>query len=577
MYLTVTFAQKDKVKALGARWDANQRQWFVPPGLDLALFSPWLPPQAAQSSSPVPSYDQVAILEDTVALPRQVGISLSRLLAGVERAIANAYHEGIWTRVDVVNVTVRNKHVYLEVSERDETGVIVAQARAAIWARTAERIVPEFERTSGAQLSPGIKLLVLVKPVFKVQYGFSLEITGIDASYTVGDLEAQKRRIREQLKSEGIFELNRQLDAPWDFSRVLVVAPQRAAGLGDFTAEADRLHVRRVCEFHYVYSRFQGAGAPKDILAALHAGIEQACQKQLDAVVIIRGGGAVNDLAWLNDYELAKFICLCAVPVLTGIGHERDSTVLDEVAHKSFDTPSKVIAAVENQVAQRVRDAKLAYEAVQIQAARAVERSKVASERLATEVRTSARSTLSSAGSEVQLAMNWARVAALGQVHEARRISELLNRDLQGEARSHLQIAKNKVPAAFASVKEQSAAAVRIAKSDVRGKLPLVLELASGHARRASQHLENEHGILQERAKQTILTARVGADALIREVTGQGPKKTLARGFALVRSESGKAVTSAQAAQAEDVMVVTFNDGVVHATVKNDTQDKDGD
>ena len=92
--------------------------------------------------------------------------------------------------MDVVNVTVRNKHVYLEVSERDETGALVAQARAAIWARTAERIVPEFERVSGAQLAPGIKLLVLAKPVFKAQYGFSLEITGIDASYTVGDLES---------------------------------------------------------------------------------------------------------------------------------------------------------------------------------------------------------------------------------------------------------------------------------------------------------------------------------------------------------------------------------------------------
>jgi exodeoxyribonuclease VII large subunit len=97
----------------------------------------------------------------------------------------------VWTRVDVVNVTVRNKHVYLEVSERDESGAVIAQARAAIWARTAERIVPEFERATGAQLAPGIKLLVLARPVFKAQYGFSLEITGIDASYTVGDLEAR--------------------------------------------------------------------------------------------------------------------------------------------------------------------------------------------------------------------------------------------------------------------------------------------------------------------------------------------------------------------------------------------------
>jgi len=575
-YLTVPFAQKDQAKALGARWDAAQRQWFVPPGLDLAQFSTWLPVQAERSAAPAASQDLVAVAEGLVASSGPAGVSLSQLLAGVERAVAQTYREDVWTRVDVVNVTVRNKHVYLEVSERDEAGAVVAHARAAIWARTAERIVPEFERASGAQLAPGIKLLVLTKPVFKAQYGFSLEISGIDASYTVGDLEAQKRRIREQLKSEGLFERNRELEPPWDFSRVLVVAPQGAAGLGDFAAEADRLHARRVCEFLYVHSRFQGAGAPAEILAALHAGMQQASRSALDALIIIRGGGAVNDLAWLNNYELAKFICLCSVPVLTGIGHERDSTVLDEVAHQSFDTPSKVIAAVEKQVAQRARDAKQAYEAISVQAARAIERSRIASERLDTQVRTFARATLGTAKSETQSAMSQVQVAALGQVHDARHVSELTIRDVQDGARSHLQQAKHQVPAALASVKELSAAAVRAARSDVQGMLPSVLEQAAAQARRASQDLDSARKMLLERTQQTIRTARTGSDALIREVTGQGPKKTLARGFAVVKSKSGKTVTSAKAAKAAGTMEVTFNDGAVQASVQGDTKDKEG-
>ena len=575
-YLAVPFAQKEKVKALGARWDAAQRQWFVPPGLDLVQFSPWLPTPSALSPFPVMEQDLVTVTEGAMTPAQPAGVSLSKLLAGVERAIADAYHEGIWTRVDVVNVTVRNKHIYLEVSERNETGAVVAQARATIWARTADRIVPEFERASGAQLAPGIKLLVLVKPVFKAQYGFSLEITGIDASYTVGDLEAQKRRIREQLKSEGIFERNRRLEAPWDFSRVLVVAPQRAAGLGDFAVEADRLHAMRVCEFLYVHSRFQGAGAPGEILAALHTGIEQASLAPLDAIIIIRGGGAVNDLAWLNDYELAKFICLCTVPVLTGIGHERDSTVLDEVAHKSFDTPSKVIATVERQVAQRAQDTKQAYEVVLAQALRAVEHGRASCERLDSEVRNSARATLHNARSETQSATNQIRMTALDQVHEARRVSDLSIRDVQEEAKIHLQKAKHGVPTAFTSVKELSTAAVRTAKTDVQALLPFVLKQIDSKASRASQDLENERRILQERAQQTILTARAGTDALIREVTGQGPKKTLARGFAMVKSKSGKTLTSTEAAQAAGLLEVTFNDGVIHAAVQNESKDKEG-
>jgi len=575
-YLTVPFAQKDRVKALGARWDAARRQWFVPPGLELTQFSTWLPAQEESSSAPAVGQDLVAQAESTVAPTTPAGISLSQLLAGVERAVAQAYRDGVWTRLDVVNVTVRNKHVYLEVSERDETGAVVAQARAAIWARTAERIVPEFERASGAQLAPGIKLLVMAKPVFKAQYGFSLEISGIDASYTIGDLEAQKRRIRTRLKSEGLFELNRELEAPWDFTRVLVVAPQGAAGLGDFAAEANRLHSGRVCEFLYVYSRFQGLGAPTEILAALRAGIERASQTLLDALIIIRGGGAVNDLAWLNDYDLAKFICLCRVPVLTGIGHERDSTVLDEVAHKSFDTPSKVIAAVEKQVAQRARDAKQAYESIVVQTARALDRGKVAGERLNTEVRTSARATLSSARSGTRSAMSQVQLAALGQVHEARRVSELSIRDVQDEARSHLHQAKHEVPAAIARVKELSAIAVRAANSEVQTMLSTVLERAAGQARSSAVDVETHRRLLEERALQTVRTARTATIALIREVTGQGPKKTLARGFAVVRSRSGKTVTSAKAAKAAGTMEVTFNDGVVQASVQKDAKDTEG-
>lgn len=576
-YLAVPFSQKEKAKALGARWDAAQRQWYVPTGLDLSLFSAWLP-ASQEPSSPVPASgsDLVAAAAAAIAPAGPAGVSLSQLLSGVERAVAQAYRDGVWTRVDVVNVTVRNKHVYLEVSERDDTGSVIAQARAAIWARTAERIVPEFERASGAQLAPGIKLLVLAKPVFKAQYGFSLEITGIDASYTVGDLEAQKRRIREQLKTEGVFERNRQLQPPWDFSRVLVVAPQGAAGLGDFAAEANRLHASRVCEFIYVHSRFQGAGAPAEILAALDAGMRQASQSALDALILIRGGGAVNDLAWLNDYDLAKFICLCAVPVLTGIGHERDSTVLDEVAHRSFDTPSKVIAAVEKHVAQRARDAKQAYEAIVVQAARAVERSRIASERLDTEVRTLARSTVASARSQTQSAMSQVQLAALGQVHEARQVSELTVRDVQEEARNHLRQAKHEVPAALASVKELAAAAVRGAKSDVQAMLPSVLEQAAVQARRASHDVNMAHNALVDRARQTVSAARSGSDALIREVTGQGPKKTLARGFAVVKSKSGKTVTSAKAAKAAGTMEVTFNDGAVQASVQGDADNKEG-
>lgn len=158
------------------------------------------------------------------------------------------------------------------------------------------------------------------------------------------------------MHQERVLDRNRQLTSPRDYRLVLVVAPQAAAGLGDFQKEAERLEHHGICRFVYAHSRFQGEGAVNEIVAAASVALaglgRQAADEGgtvlPDAIVFIRGGGAVNDLAWLNDYALVRFICDQAIPVHTGIGHERDSTLLDEVANTSFDTPSKVTLPPKN-------------------------------------------------------------------------------------------------------------------------------------------------------------------------------------------------------------------------------------
>ena len=361
-YLVSSYKDKDRVKTLGARWDPTRKQWYVPDGVALTPFAEWLPAggDALPSTSTElinPELDQGSS-RSLSASPR--GIPLSQLLSGVASAVAQAFRAGVWTLVEVVDTRVRGGHVYLEVSERDANGVVVAKASAAIWANTASRILPEFEKATGAQIGPGIKLLVRARPVFKPQFGFSVEIDAIDPDYTMGDLEARKREIRERLQGEGLFELNRQLSSPWDFNRVLVVAPEGGAGLGDFQAEASRLEKLGICQFIYVHSRFQGDGAASEIRMEFLGALERLRREGvvLDAVAIIRGGGAINDMAWLNDYALVRAVCELEIPVLTGIGHERDNTVLDEVAHIRFDTPSKVIAGIERVILQRAQEAK---------------------------------------------------------------------------------------------------------------------------------------------------------------------------------------------------------------------------
>jgi exodeoxyribonuclease VII large subunit len=262
-------------------------------------------------------------------------------------------------------------HWYLDVAERDPFGKVLAQTRAIIWRRNAEIIVSHFARSTGAELAPGVKLLVRVRPEFHPQYGFSLHIDAIDPTYTLGELEARRRQIRTRLKSEGVFQANRSLPPVWDYTRVLVLAPNNAAGLGDFRSEATRLEHHGLCSFVYVHSRFQGEGAPAEMIGALRSALERSKQhtrSQLDAIVIIRGGGSANDLSWLDDYALTSFICNCPIPVLTGIGHERDNTLLDEVAHRRYDTPSKVVAGIEQHIYHRTREAKTLFQAIESRA-----------------------------------------------------------------------------------------------------------------------------------------------------------------------------------------------------------------
>ena len=364
-YLDVPFKEKDDAKALGARWDVQARKWYIPEGSELTPFHRWLSKELpAQPQNPVVSSEQAA----NYSVATIQGIPLSQLLSNVQRVVAAAFQQGVWTLVEVMQVQAKNGHVYLELSERNAAGDALATARAIIWANNADRILPDFQRATGVTLAPGIKLLVRARPTMHSRFGFSLEIDAIDPDYTLGDLEAKKREIRTRLQQEGVFNTNRQLPAVWDFNHVLVIAPENAAGLGDFQAEAKRLQHFGLCRFYYEHSLFQGEQASMQICAALERGLNQ-CRKlgiKLDAVVLIRGGGAVNDLAWLNNYELVRMICLMGIPVFTGIGHERDSTVLDEVAHTSFDTPSKVISGIEQLIFQRAQEARDCFNRVEM-------------------------------------------------------------------------------------------------------------------------------------------------------------------------------------------------------------------
>ena len=297
-------------------------------------------------------------------------LSLSEYLATVQEVIHLTFDGAVWVKAEIRNLSIKGGHYYLELAEKDEDShKVIASCKGTIWKFTAQKIILKFERESGIELSKDLNVLIKVKARFDPQYGFSVNIEDIDSSFTLGDIAKRYQQILLRLTEEGLLNNNKQLPVPFDIQNVLVIAPENAAGLGDFKKDADALAQAGVCHFVYHSATFQGNTASASIIQVLGSALRRWAQDYSiapDLIVIIRGGGALNDLAYLNDYDLAALLCKRTVPIWVGIGHEKDRTILDEIAHRSFDTPSKVIAGIRNLIVERVNEVNTALQTIKL-------------------------------------------------------------------------------------------------------------------------------------------------------------------------------------------------------------------
>lgn len=264
---------------------------------------------------------------------------LNNLVRGVlEQTLDEAY----WIVAEVSEMRVAaNGHCYLEFVEKDASGTkFIAKARANIWRSTYDLLAPWFEQSTGHRLQAGLKVLVRVTATFHEVYGFSLNVIDIDPNYTLGDMERRRREILAQLREDGVLTLNKELELPRLTKRIAVISAATAAGYGDFCRQLEQ------SGFLFTTKLFpaamQGEKVEESVINALDAVAGE--QADWDAVVIIRGGGAVSELSCFDSYLLAANVAQFPLPVLTGIGHERDDTVTDSVAHCKFKTPTAVAA-----------------------------------------------------------------------------------------------------------------------------------------------------------------------------------------------------------------------------------------
>lgn len=271
-------------------------------------------------------------------------ITLFELNNRIKQTLKSGFADTVWITAEITEIQNNNSgHCYLQLADKkDEDEAIVATARGTIWAFTYRMLRPYFETTTGRSLSKGMKVLVNVEVVFHEVYGYSLNIKDIDPTFTIGDLERKKREIIEQLQKEGIIDMNKELEFPVLPKNIAVISSPTAAGLGDFINQLEtnpygyRFHVKL---FPAV---MQGEKTTESVIAALERIYEY--EDLFDVVVIIRGGGSQTDLGSFDTYDMAANVAQFPLPVIAGIGHERDETIVDRVAHLRMKTPTAVAA-----------------------------------------------------------------------------------------------------------------------------------------------------------------------------------------------------------------------------------------
>ncbi len=443
-------------------------------------------------------------------------ITLSALQGQLRTVIERYAGETQWVVAEISECKVNySGHCYLELVERQQEGKApVAQARGVIWASTYKMISGYFRFQTGSDLEKGMKVLVKCGVSYHAVYGLSLVISDIDPSYTLGETERLRRQTIAQLQEEGVFDMNRDFELPAVVQRIAVVSSPKAAGYRDFMQELAASPYR--FEVRLFGAVMQGDAAEGSIVEALDAVAAQG--DEFDAVAIIRGGGSTSDLGCFDNYRICAYVAQFPLPVLTGIGHDKDVSVADMVAHTSLKTPTAVAAFLVGRSAEFYDRAAGLYDNL---------------------VR-AARQTLMAEANRIENAGLQLASRSSGVLHGGLGRLERLQGELRYAVRDRLAAERRKCTDYGAQLGRSA-----------------MQRLAAGESRIDYARLRlgtAVEGLLQRRRSQLEL--------LEVSVEGQSPRRILSRGYAIVRG-----VRRAEAVEVGQAVAIELQDGLLEARV----------
>jgi exodeoxyribonuclease VII large subunit len=278
-------------------------------------------------------------------------ISLSELTQFIQETILSANLNKIWVVCEIAELNeTRVGHCYLDLVEKETSGKgLNAKVRATIWASTYRMLKPFFEAATNRKLSSGLRVLLQCSVNYHPVYGISLNVSDIEPAFTIGEIEQNRRETIEKLVAEGVFNMNKELEIPQPPKRVAIISSKTAAGYQDFTNQIDNNPQGYKIEYKLFEATVQGNQAEESIVGALNSIYKQF--ECWDVVVIIRGGGSQTDLSCFDNYSVASNIAQFPIPIITGIGHERDMTIADMVSNNRQKTPTAAAEFIISQFA----------------------------------------------------------------------------------------------------------------------------------------------------------------------------------------------------------------------------------
>lgn len=491
---------------------------------------------------------------------RNEAVGLKAYLSGLAARLREV--PPAWVRCELLALNPGPRFVRVELIEHDEGGGKLAQASGGCWPGVHRRVEEGFAAL-GLRLEPGTKVLVKLGARLDANFGFRVEVLDVDPAFSLGDLKAKAEAIRRRLREAGLWDANRALSRPPDFRRVAVVSPPGAAGLGDFRSTAERLARAGLVEFAFLEAAFQTREAPERIVGALRDLYRECRAGRFCAVALIRGGGAAADLAYLVDHKLAEAVCRMPVPVMTGIGHERDRTLLDEVACHACDTPSKVVEHIRATVVTAALAGEAAAEAIRARARAAMDRLAHGVLRAERDVGEGARDAVRAAEATVRSTMDGLRPDARRSLDHAARLADAAHEAARAQARALHGTAAAGVDGAAGAIARSTRDALRPLEAGLAGARAAV-DAGLGPALDAARTgVGAAHEAAFAGACRVLDAAAAGTDRVRGLAEALDPRTVLGAGYAILRGARGTPLTDAARVAAAPVVHAELRDGAV--------------